>query len=77
MCGSFPRRVVADNGYCFYILSFFTYFYYTTTLMLLDLSLWLCQNVNFNKCFVGLVKMKIHLGKQRTFSLCNYLVMSM
>lgn len=61
-------------------LEFFIYFCYTsytTRLMLLDSSLGLCQTFNFNKCFVGLVKMKIHLGKQCTFSLCNYLVMSM
>lgn len=52
-------------------------FFYTTALMLLDSSLWFCQNINFNECFVDLVKMKILLGKNCHFSQCNYFVMSM
>lgn len=54
-----------------------TSFFYTTALTLLDSSMWLCQNINFNKCFVGLVKMRTHLGKNCNFSLCNYFVISM
>lgn len=41
-----------------------TSFFYTTALTLLDSSMWLCQNINFNKCFVGLVKNEDSLRKK-------------
>lgn len=42
--------------------------------MLLDRSLWLCQICHPSKCFVDLIKMKVHLGN--TAVLCDDLVMS-
>lgn len=61
----FPRRWVADMAAASTSEFFHSPFFYTTALMLLDSVAF--QNVNFNKCFVGLVKMKIHLGKQYNF----------
>lgn len=58
VCRSFPRNVATHKAER-RLLSSFIYFY--TTMTLLD-SLWLCQICHPSKCFVDLIKMKVHLG---------------